>query len=87
MSADWRLELVDGVLHVDLTGGLQSSDFERLYDGILQEMRAVDGVLIDIGDAKMTGTGDFLLDSLVAQLRARDVSVTVLRRPQRIIEE
>jgi hypothetical protein len=78
---DPRLNIVDGVLYVDLSEGIHAPEFEGLYDNILEEVSAETVVLVDVAGAKMSGTGDFLLDSLVTQLRARDVSVTVLRRP------
>ena len=37
-------------------------------------------MLIDLGDATLSGTGDFLLDSLVSNLRTRNVATSVLRR-------
>jgi hypothetical protein len=81
MSGTWHLHLDDGVLTVDLTAGIESADFERLYDGIVQEISAVEGVHIDIGHTPMTNTGRLLLNSLVAQLEARGLSVTVQPRP------
>ena len=41
---------------------------------------------IDLGDATLTATGDFLLNSMVANLRTRDVPATVVRRPPDVIE-
>jgi hypothetical protein len=81
MPPDRRLELADGVLRVDLTAGVVAADFERLYDGILQEIRTVHEVIVDVRGAQVSNTGNFLLGSLVAQLQARDVAVTVLRDP------
>jgi hypothetical protein len=75
----WRFELVERVLRIDLTDGIEAGDFERLYDGILQQIADIDGVLIDLGDVTLSGTGTFLLDSLVANLRARDIATSVLR--------
>ena len=81
MSDTWQLRLDDGVLTVELTAGIESAEFERLYDGIVQEISAVQAVLIDVGRIQMTNTASQLLDSLVAQLEARGLTVTVLRRP------
>jgi hypothetical protein len=81
MPPVWRFELVDRILRVDLTAGIEAGDFEVLYDGILAKMGEFDGVLIDLGDATLTGTGDFLLESLVSNLRrTRNVATSVLRR-------
>jgi len=80
MPPVWRFELVDRILRVDLTAGIGSGDFEVLYDGILAKIGQFDGVLIDLGDATLTGTGEFLLDSLVKNLRTRSVATSVLRR-------
>jgi hypothetical protein len=81
MSDAWNLDLDDGVLTVELRAGIESTEFERLYDGIVREISAVEAVLIDVGGIQMTNTGSQLLDSLVAQLEARGLTVTVLRRP------
>ena len=80
MSPAWRFQLVDRILQVDLTAGIEAGEFENLYDGILERIGEVDGVLIDLGDATLSGTGDFLLDSLVSNLRTRNVATSVLRR-------
>jgi hypothetical protein len=80
MSPAWRFQLVDRILQVDLTAGIEAGDFENLYDDILERIGEVDGVLIDLGDATLSGTGDFLLDSLVSNLRTRNVATSVLRR-------
>jgi hypothetical protein len=80
MSPAWRFHLVDRILQVDLTSGIEAGEFENLYDGILEQIGEVDGVLIDLGDATLSGTGDFLLDSLVSNLRTRNVATSVLRR-------
>jgi hypothetical protein len=81
MSGTWHLQLVDGVLTVELRSGIESADFERLYDGIVREINAVDRVHIDIGATLLTSTGNQLLGSLVAQLEARGLSVTVQPPP------
>jgi len=81
MSDAWNLDLDDGVLTVELRAGIESTEFELLYDGIVREISAVEAVLIDVGGIQMTSTGSQLLDSLVAQLEARGLTVTVLRRP------
>ena len=81
MSDAWNLHLDDGVLTVELTAGIESAEFERLYDGIVREISAIEAVLIDVGGIQMTNTGSQLLDSLIAQLEARGLTVTVLRRP------
>jgi hypothetical protein len=80
MSPAWRFEVVDRILRIDLTEGIEAGDFERLYDDILLEIAEADEALIDLGDATLTRTGDFLLDSLVANLQTRDVPTTVIRR-------
>jgi hypothetical protein len=80
MSPAWRFQLVDRILQVDLTAGIEAGEFENLYDGILERIGEVDGVLIDLGDATLSGTGEFLLDSLVSNLRTRNVATSVLRR-------
>jgi hypothetical protein len=80
MPPAWRFELVDRVLRVDLTAGIDAGDFEILFDGILEQAGQVNGVLIDLGAATLTGTGDFLLDSLVSNLRTRNLATSVLRR-------
>ena len=80
MPPAWRFHLVDRILRVDLTAGIEAGEFENLYDGILERIGEVDGVLIDLGDATLSGTGDFLLDSLVSNLRTRNVATSVLRR-------
>lgn len=80
MPPAWRFEVVDRILRVDLTAGIEAGDFEHLYDGILAQVGDVDGVLIDLGEASLSGTGDFLLDSLVSNLRTRNVATSVLRR-------
>jgi hypothetical protein len=80
MPPAWRFQLVDRILQVDLTAGIEAGEFENLYDGILERIGEVDGVLIDLGDATLSGTGDFLLDSLVSNLRTRNVATSVLRR-------
>ena len=80
MSPAWRFQLVDRILQVDLTAGIEAGEFENLYDGILERIGEADGVLIDLGDATLSGTGDFLLDSLVSNLRTRNVATSVLRR-------
>ena len=80
MPPAWRFQLVDRILQVDLTAGIEAGEFENLYDGILERMGEVDGVLIDLGDATLSGTGEFLLDSLVSNLRTRNVATSVLRR-------
>jgi hypothetical protein len=79
MPPAWRFQLVDRVLQVDLTAGIEAGEFENLYDGILERMGEVDGVLIDLGDATLSGTGEFLLDSLVSNLRTRNIATSVLR--------
>lgn len=81
MSATWHLQLEGGVLTVELSSGIESADFERLYDGIVREISAVERVHIDVGAAAMTTTGTQLLGSLVAQLEARGLSVTVQPPP------
>jgi hypothetical protein len=78
MSGTWHLQLEDGVLTVELTSGIESADFERLYDGIVREISAVERVHIVVGPTPMTTTGGQLLSSLVAQLEARGLAVTVL---------
>jgi hypothetical protein len=80
MSPAWRFRLVDRILQVDITAGIEAGEFENLYDGILERIGEADGVLIDLGDATLSGTGDFLLDSLVSNLRTRNVATSVLRR-------
>jgi hypothetical protein len=80
MPPAWHFQLVDRVLQVDLTAGIEAGEFESLYDGILERIGEVDGVLIDLGDATLSGTGEFLLDSLVSNLRTRNVATSVLRR-------
>ena len=45
MSDAWNLHLDDGVLTVELTAGIESAEFERLYDGIVQEITAVEVVV------------------------------------------
>jgi hypothetical protein len=80
MPAAWHFHLVDRVLQVDLTAGIEAGEFESLYDGILERIGEVDGVLIDLGDATLSGTGEFLLDSLVSNLRTRNIATSVLRR-------
>jgi hypothetical protein len=80
MPPAWHFHLVDRVLQVDLTAGIEAGEFESLYDGILERMGEVDGVLIDLGDATLSGTGEFLLDSLVSNLRTRNIATSVLRR-------
>lgn len=81
MPPAWRFEVVDGILHVDLTGGMEAGEFEHLYDDILLALVEAKRVSIDLGATTLTGTGEFLLDSLVANLRTRDIATTVLRRP------
>jgi hypothetical protein len=81
MPPAWRIEVVDRILRVDLTGGIEAGDFEHLYDDILLQVGEADGAVVDLGDATLTATGDSLLDKLVANLRARDIPTTVLRRP------
>jgi hypothetical protein len=80
MPPAWRFQLVDRILQVDLTAGIEAGGFESLYDGILERTGEVDGVLIDLGDATLSGTGEFLLDSLVSNLRTRNIATSVLRR-------
>ena len=81
MPPAWRIEVTDRIMRVDLTHGIEAGGFEHLYDDILLGIGEVDEVSIDLGDATLTATGNFLLDSLVANLRTREVPVTVLRRP------
>jgi hypothetical protein len=81
MPPGWRIEVTDRIMRVDLTHGIEAGEFEHLYDDILLGIGEADEVSIDLGDATLTATGDFLLDSLVANLRTRDVPATVLRRP------
>jgi hypothetical protein len=81
MSPAWRIEVTDRILRVDLTRGIEAGEFEHLYDDILLGIGEADEVSIDLGDATLTATGDFLLNSLVANLQAREVRATVLRRP------
>ena len=81
MPPAWRIEVTERILRVDLTHGIEAGDLEHLYDDILLRVGEADEVSIDLGDATLTATGDSLLDSLVANLRARDVPTTVLRRP------
>ena len=80
MPPAWRIEVTERILRVDLTHGIEAGRFEQLYDDILLGVGDADEVSIDLGDVTLTATGAFLLDSLVANLRARDVPTTVLRR-------
>lgn len=86
MPPEWRIQVTDRIMRVDLTGGIEAGDFEHLYDDILLGIGETDEVSIDLGDATLTATGDFLLDSMVANLRTRDVPATVVRRPPDVIE-
>jgi hypothetical protein len=81
MSAPWNLQLEDGILTVELASGIESADFERLYDGIVREISAVERVHIDVGATPLTATGSQLLGALVAQLEARGLSVTLSPAP------
>ena len=81
MPPAWRIEVNERIMRVDLTAGIEAGDLEHLYDDILLGIGEADEVTIDLGEATLTATGDFLLDSLVANLGSRDVRTTVLRSP------
>jgi dihydroxyacetone kinase DhaKLM complex PTS-EIIA-like component DhaM len=80
MPPEWCLELIERILRVDISDGIVASDFERLYNAILDHVDAVQGVLIDLGSAVLSSTADLLLDAMVGNLRAREVPITILRR-------
>ena len=83
MSDAWNLHLDDGVLTVELTAGIESAEFERLYDGLVREISAVEAVLIDVGGIQMTNTGSQLPIEFAEYLAVLEESIDSLRANMR----
>ena len=80
MSPPWHQELNGRTLRVDVTEGMEPADWERLLDGIVREITAVDVVVVIALPAAENGlTYEMLLEALVESLEKRGVSTRIER--------
>jgi len=77
----WRLEPHGRTLRIELDGWLEGGDWERLFDGITQEIAAVDTVVFVV-PPEGPATAQVLMESFVTALQGRGLEVEVQRRPR-----
>lgn len=78
----WRLELDGRTVRVDVTSGMEPGDWERLLDGILHEIDALDLVVVIARPAvENTVATELLLESLVKNLERRALATRIERAP------
>jgi hypothetical protein len=77
----WRLEPHGRILRIDLVDWLEGSDWERLFDGITQEIGAVDTVVFVV-PPEGPATAQLLMETFVQALQGRGLEVQVQRRPR-----
>jgi hypothetical protein len=77
----WRLEPHGRTLRIDLVDWLEGSDWERLFDGITQEIEAVDTVVFVV-PPEGPATAQLLMETFVQALQGRGLEVQVQRRPR-----
>jgi hypothetical protein len=75
----WRLEPHGRTLRIELEEWLGGGDWERLFDGITQEIAAVDTVVFVV-PPEGPATAQLLMESFVAALQGRGLEVHVERR-------
>jgi hypothetical protein len=75
----WRLEPDGRTLRIDLVTWLEGSEWERLFDGITQEISSVDRVTFVVPQ-EGPATAQLLLESFVQALQGRGLTVEVQRR-------
>ena len=80
MSPPWHQELTGRTLRVDVTAGMLAADWERLLDGVVREISAVDLVVLVARPTVENGlTYEKLLHALVESLEKRGVSTRIER--------